>query len=266
MWFGQPLTVKLTGVRKKKGDDGGCFAAALAAVRQWGGVLEHPWGSHAWPHFGLARPARSGGWIKADDQGGWTCCVEQGQYGHYARKPTMLYVSGVVPPELHWGHTEAKYDPVVVARMGLKRAKRPGEVGARGGGTNSTPRIHTPAPFRDLLIGIAASTNPNHYAAMTPSDFADSDYADLLDAELLVPHYLLHCRLYYDCMVPVIEDHQFDLLARRLDAEWDSADHPHRHLIDRSALRSGGSYLTGKYPLKVIGAARHILQELAKKL
>ena len=47
------------------------------------------------------------------------------------------------------------YDPAVVARMGLKRAKRLGEVGARGGGTNSTPRISTPTPFRDLLISIA---------------------------------------------------------------------------------------------------------------
>jgi hypothetical protein len=36
MWFGQPLTVKLTGKRKKKCDDGGCFAAALASVRKWG--------------------------------------------------------------------------------------------------------------------------------------------------------------------------------------------------------------------------------------
>ena len=50
MWFGQPLTVKRTGIRKVKGDDGGCFAAALRAVRTYGGVLEHPWGSHAWAH------------------------------------------------------------------------------------------------------------------------------------------------------------------------------------------------------------------------
>jgi hypothetical protein len=161
MWFGQPLAVKLTGVRKVKGDDGGCFKAALEAVRQWGGVLEHPWQSHAWPHFWLKVPPRSGGWISADTLGGWTCCVEQGRYGHYARKPTMLYVCGVELQELTWGHTEAQYDPVVVARMGLKRAKRLGEVGARGGGTDSTPRIHTPAAFRELLIGIAKNLKRN---------------------------------------------------------------------------------------------------------
>lgn len=157
MWFGQPLTVKLTGERKRKGDDNGCFAAALAAVRASGGVLEHPWGSHAWPHFGLNVPPREGGWIVADVYGGWTCCVEQGRYGHYARKPTLLYAVGCVLPELDWGIGEARLDPAVIARMGLKRAKRLGEVGARGGGTDSTPRIHTPAAFRDLLLSIARS-------------------------------------------------------------------------------------------------------------
>ena len=60
LWAGQPLHIKRTGHRKTKGDDGGCFAAALASVRKWGGVLEHPWGSHAWPHFGLAVPPRAG--------------------------------------------------------------------------------------------------------------------------------------------------------------------------------------------------------------
>lgn len=160
LWAGQPLWIKRTGERKVKGDDDGCFAAALDAVRRCGGVLEHPWGSHAWPHFGLNTPPREGGWIVADFYGGWTCCVEQGRYGHYARKPTLLLVYGLRDlPELRWGKSEARLDPVVVARMGLTRAKRLGEVGARGGGTDSKPRIGTPPAFRDLLISIARSVS-----------------------------------------------------------------------------------------------------------
>lgn len=168
MWFGQPLTVKRTGVRKVKGDDGGCFAAALDAVRRFGGVLEHPWGSHAWPHFGLNTPLREGGWVNADFHGGWTCCVEQGRYGHYARKPTMLLVYGVSITDLEslvWGKSEARLDPAVVARMGLARAKRLGEVGARGGGTDSTPRIATPPQFRELMLSIARRVQPERLAA-----------------------------------------------------------------------------------------------------
>lgn len=155
MWFGQPLTVKRTGQRKKKGDDNGCFEAALKAVRTFGGVLEHPMGSHAWAYFGLNKPSRAGGWIQADDMGGWTCCVEQGRYGHYARKPTWLYARSIIPYELDWGISGSRLDPAVVERMGLKRAKRLGEVGARGGGKDSAPRIGTPHEFRDLLISIA---------------------------------------------------------------------------------------------------------------
>lgn len=157
LWAGQPLHIKRTGERKVKGDDGGCFAAALAAVRRWGGVLEHPWGSHAWPHFNLSRPLRAGGWTQADEHGGWTCCVEQGRYGHYARKPTLLYACGVRLADLDWGVSPAKLDPETVARIGLERAKRRGEVCGRGGGTDSPIRIGTPPAFRDVLIGMARS-------------------------------------------------------------------------------------------------------------
>ena len=45
------------------GSDGGCFAAALDSVRTWGGVLEHPAYSYAWPRFGLRRPHKPGGWL-----------------------------------------------------------------------------------------------------------------------------------------------------------------------------------------------------------
>ena len=165
LWAGQPLFIKRTGIRKIKGDDGGCFAAALAAVRRWGGIIEHPEQSHAWEHFGLNRPPRHGGWIAADFNGGWTCCVEQGRYGHYARKPTWLLAYGCELPELDWGKGESRLDPAVIARMGLARAKRLGEVGARGGGTDSAPRIGTPTPFRDLLLSIARTANRQREAA-----------------------------------------------------------------------------------------------------
>lgn len=165
LWAGQPLHIKRTGERKKKGDDGDCFAAALGSVRTWGGVIEHPWQSHAWPFFGLKVPPRTGGWIEADDWGGWTCCVEQGKYGHTARKPTMLYVVGTKRPELEWGHSAITLDPEIVARIGLAKAKRRGEVAAKGGGTDSTQRIYTPAPFRELLLDLARSV-------LTPPSFS----------------------------------------------------------------------------------------------
>ena len=165
MYFGQPLTVKRTGERKKLGDDDGCFEAGWRFAKRYGGIVEHPWGSKAWPHFGLAVPPRKGGWIKADDEGGWTCCVEQGRYGHYARKPTLLVAYHCDCPELDWGESEPRYDPAVVDRMGLQRAKRLGELGARGGGKDSPARIGTPLPFRDLLLDMARSVDRERLAA-----------------------------------------------------------------------------------------------------
>jgi hypothetical protein len=157
-WAGQPLHIKRTGERKVKGDDGGCFSAALASVRRWGGVLEHPWGSHAWPHFRLTVPPRAGGWVSAGPCGGWTCCVEQGRYGHYARKPTLLLAYGVSDlPELAWGSSAPQFPPWAVEKYGLAYCKRAGELAFKGGGTDSAPRIGTPPAFRDLLINIAAT-------------------------------------------------------------------------------------------------------------
>lgn len=165
LWAGNPSVIKATGVRKIKGDDGGCFASALAAVRRCGGVLEHPDQSHAWPHFNLNKPPRSGGWVPADFHGGWTCCVEQGRYGHYARKPTWLYAVAVDLPDLDWGESEMRLDPAVVARIGLAKAKKRGEVASSGGGTDSSPRIGTPPAFRDLLIRMARSATSQAQAA-----------------------------------------------------------------------------------------------------
>lgn len=160
MWAGSPSVIAKTGVRKSKGDDGGCFEAALDAVRKYGGVLEHPWGSHAWPHFNINTPPRFGGWIAADFYGGWTCCVEQGRYGHYCPKPTLLYAVGCDLPQMKWGITRvdaADFPVWALEKYGEKKCRRMGLMAFQGGGQNSSPRIHTPVAFRDILIDIARS-------------------------------------------------------------------------------------------------------------
>jgi len=161
MWKGQPGNIK-RGKAERKGDDQGCFKAALFDVRRWGGVLEHPWGSHAWEHFGLNKPPRSGGWVRADDQGGWTCCVEQGQYGHYCPKPTLLLAYGIDHlPNLRWGQspppTEVDFPASAVAKHGIDYCKRAGVMAFKGGGKDSPARIATPPEFRNLLIAMARS-------------------------------------------------------------------------------------------------------------
>jgi hypothetical protein len=142
----------------KLGDDGGCFAAALASVRAYGGVIEHPCDSHAWAAFNLNRPPRDGGWIAADFEGGWTCCVYQGHYGHLAGKPTWLYVYGVRReqlPELRWGKIEQRLHPVALARHGYEKARRIGMMAMVGGKDKTRIRNATPPQFQEMLLELA---------------------------------------------------------------------------------------------------------------
>lgn len=139
------------------GDDGGCFAAALAAVQRWGGVLEHPAHSHAWQAHGLPWPPPEG-W-QMDITGGWCCRVEQGFYGHPARKASWLYAVGTDLPELRWGEGEQRLDPVMVERHGYEYARRKGLVSMVGGKRKTEVRNATPPQFRDLLIAIAATAD-----------------------------------------------------------------------------------------------------------
>jgi hypothetical protein len=139
------------------GDDGGCFAHALSAVRRFGGVLEHPADSHAWPFFGLLKPPRCGGWIMADNFGGWTCYVEQGHYGHVARKGTWLYACGVQLPSLAWGRLPQRLHPVALERYGYEKARRIGVMAMIGGKRKTELRNATPPAFRDVLLSMTAT-------------------------------------------------------------------------------------------------------------
>ncbi len=150
-WSGGPSAR----VRKTLGEDGGCFASALDSVRTWGGVLEHPEASHAWRAHRLIAPLRGGGWSVADDVGGWTCCVEQGAYGHRARKATWLYASGADLPRMQWRavgdfvrlgegfHSKEERQRAIKTGACQRLSKR--------------QRAATPHAFRDVLIAMARS-------------------------------------------------------------------------------------------------------------
>lgn len=152
-WHGSPRKPH----QYKLGDDAGCFAAALAAVRRYGGVLEHPAYSGAWKHFRLAWPPNTGGWATADFEGGWTCQVEQAHYGHMARKATWLYAHGVELPSLIWGPAPQRLPQIAVERHGYEKARRTGVMAYIGGKDKSKIRAATPPAFRDVLLSIAES-------------------------------------------------------------------------------------------------------------
>ncbi len=154
-WSGGPSAK----VRRIKGDDAHCFRHALRAVEQYGGVLEHPEASHAWAAFGIPRPPKTGGWIHVDGHA-WTCCVEQGNYGHRARKATWLYCRAPAihrhhgPPDLIWG-------PSSGVRLDEGFHSKSERAAARARGQRPIARLSrlenltTPPLFRDLLIGLA---------------------------------------------------------------------------------------------------------------
>jgi len=90
------------GEHNRPGNDGGCFASALASVRKWGGVIEHPAGSKAFASHGLVTPSCHQ-WNVTGIDGEYTCEVWQSAYGHAARKRTWLYYVGKrMPFELDW--------------------------------------------------------------------------------------------------------------------------------------------------------------------
>lgn len=180
-WHGGPSAK----VRRILGDDKGCFEAAAGAVRTYGGVLEHPEASHAFEKFGIARPPGEGGWVPAGDGLGFVCCVEQGHYGHRARKRTWLYAVRCELPELTWGPSvsdvrldqgfhsaeeRARFKAGLRqdARVKVTRAER---TRSRDLYENLTGRKHfarlgarersrTPLPFRDVMLSIARSARP----------------------------------------------------------------------------------------------------------
>ncbi len=135
---------------KTIGDDGGCFEAALASVRKWGGVLEHPAYSLAWSRYDLHRPAR-GYWGRSFLDDGWVTEVSQVAYGNPARKRTWLYYVGEnLPPSLRWNEPEW----TAVIGGGINTGQSQGQPKLTG-----YPSSQTPVAFRDELLDMARTSH-----------------------------------------------------------------------------------------------------------
>jgi len=110
------------GEHNKPGNDGGCFASALANVRRCGGVLEHPAKSNAFAAYGLPKP-KNPGWNKTNC-GGFVCEVWQSAYGHKANKATWLYYFGYYDPfELMWNRPKGTHQIGFYDQRGKNRNK-----------------------------------------------------------------------------------------------------------------------------------------------
>lgn len=148
-WCKPLAKVNQTRYGHKIGDDGLRFHRALACVKWFGGVLEHPANSYAWDHFSLLKPKR-GSWQLSMD-GYWVTEVSQSAYGHKARKNTwLLYVGDIAPHVLDWSDPKGTH-----LTSWLQRTSR------------VAPRItkkeadKTPPAFRDMLIALASQSNPS---------------------------------------------------------------------------------------------------------
>lgn len=150
-WGRMAVQIALRPGQPRPGDDGGCFDAALTAARHWGGVVEHPEGSRAFPAFGLSSPAKTGEWSPASTQAGeWTAYADQSAYGHVAQKPTWLLFCGLRrPAPLLTGGAPTRFVESL---------------------SSSDPRRWlTPLPFALLLLSLALSSRlPASGPTLTP--------------------------------------------------------------------------------------------------
>lgn len=138
------------GEHNRPGNDGGCFASALANLRRCGGVMEHPAFSDAWKAYGLPRPCKEPlGWQRYGDL--WVCEVWQSAYGHKARKRTWLaYCGTAVPDELLWDRPAATHQIGFHDQRGKDRNKPT---------ISGKAASATPIAFRDALLSLSMGSN-----------------------------------------------------------------------------------------------------------
>lgn len=115
---------------------------AVAQIRRWGGVLEHPHGSDLWKFCHLPYPGQF-----RDDFGGYSLLVDQVHWGHRAQKRTLLYIVGCDLEDLPPMPKERKKPTHVLDTSNRAERKLPYLA--------KSLRDASPEPFAHWLIEIA---------------------------------------------------------------------------------------------------------------
>ena len=132
----------LSHLAKPRPDEKDLARFAVAQIRQFGGVLEHPKGSRLWADQNLPLPGNG-----YDEHGGFTVGVSQKWWGHRAEKQTLLYIVGVLPVELPLMPFDLAEASHVVAQSNNRKTRRKPEC-------TKTEREHTPPAFAAWLVEV----------------------------------------------------------------------------------------------------------------
>ena len=114
---------------------------AVARVRRFGGVLEHPAESTLLGCVGLPTPGRA-----PDAYGGWTAEVRQCDWGHKAEKRTWLYIVGCHPDDLPAMPPRGEPTGVIKPQRGVPRTLKI---------VTKAEREHTPPQLAAWLVELA---------------------------------------------------------------------------------------------------------------
>jgi hypothetical protein len=134
---------------------------AVAQVRRWGGILEHPRRSKLWDvaELALPRPAPYGTapmLAPRDDLGGFSMEVRQCDWGHKAEKLTWLYFCHVDPACVILPEPR----PALPPPEDRRRQKRRSTPRCWGDWLGPTERKRTVPALARWLVGLAATARP----------------------------------------------------------------------------------------------------------
>lgn len=137
---------RLAHMAKPRPDEKDLALWAVAQVRRFGGVLEHPRGSALWRAAGLPIPGERDGF------GGWTLSLNQHWFGHKAEKATWLYIVGCEPRAMPPVQMRLDEPSHVIASSTMRQKRNHPEFRPE---VTKAEREHTPEPMARFLIAVA---------------------------------------------------------------------------------------------------------------